>query len=149
MVILLPRAGYSKTAQASVSCFADSPLAALLESNGRERKKTRTVRFARRFRLGGRDAYGPCGSQDDAGTLRGRERRGRSRKPAARAPRRSVRKEEGGYDLRFRGPGRQDGQEDRPLSQGSLYRRERRHEGNRRLGHGQQGLPERGFRGTS
>ena len=70
----------------------------------------------RRVRLGEREKYGSGGSQDVAGALRGGERRGGAREPAARASRRGVREEEGGHDLRFRGPRRQDGQTHRPLS---------------------------------
>src|SRR5215211_2645412 len=125
----------------------DGALQALLESLGREENPDRPF-YARRVRLGERVDYGSGGSQDDAGTLRGRERRGRSRKPAAGASGRGLREEAGRHDLGFGSPGRQDGQADRPLPEGPLYRRQRRYEGGRRLGHGQQGFPERRLRGA-
>src|SRR5215208_7565075 len=125
----------------------DGGLPALLESRGRE-EKTLAVRSTRRVRLGERVNYGSGGSQDDAGTLRGGERRGRTRKPASCTPGRGLCQEAGGHDLGFWSPGRQDGQTDRTLPEGPLYRRERSYEGSRRLGYGQQGFPERRLRGA-
>src|SRR5918993_1391523 len=109
---------------------------------------TLTVRSTRRVRLDEGVNYGSGGSQNDAGTLRGGERGGRTRKPASCAPRGGLCQETGGHGLGFWGPGRQDGQTDRTLPEGPLYRRERGYEGGRRLGYWQQGFPERRLRGA-
>src|SRR5215218_7929530 len=100
-------------------------------------------------RPGGREGYGSGGSQDDAGTIRGRERGRRARKSAACASGRGVREEEGGDGLGFGSPRRKDGQTHRTLAQGPLYHRERGDEGCGGLGYGQQGFLQRRVRGAA
>src|SRR5215218_5367905 len=104
------------------SSRADGPVAALLESLGREEKDPDRL-FYESGSTGRKGDYGSGGSQDDAGTVRGRGRRGGAREFASGAPGGGLREEEGGHDLRLRGPGREDGQTDRPIPERPLYHR--------------------------